>query len=140
MDWEELMLEEIDGLKRWLERRENDGFKYVTLGKLVIHETRREIIKIDIPPPQKWHNERKSWWTLREGIKSLMNHHVEPPWRTPATKEWSNERKEKLKTQGESLQWLDGSSWRYNWENLEFRERKMNKWNQEFWWTSVIRN
>ena len=40
---------------------------------------------------------------VREGIKSLMNHHVEPPWRTPVTKEWSIEMKEKLKTQGESL-------------------------------------
>ena len=35
--------------------------------------------------------------------KSLMNHHVEPSWGTPVIKQWSNERKEKLKTQGESL-------------------------------------
>ena len=34
--------EEVVWSKRSLEQRENDGFKYVTLGKLVIQETRRE--------------------------------------------------------------------------------------------------
>ena len=29
---------------------------------------------------------KESWWTLREGVKSLKNHHVEPPWRTPLNK------------------------------------------------------
>ena len=56
-------------------------------------------------------------------FKSFMNQHVESSWRTPVIKEWSNERKEKLKTQGESLQWLDGSSRWNNWENLELREK-----------------
>ena len=37
---------------------------------------------------------------------SLMNHHVEPPWRTPVTKEWSNEKKDE-KSKVEALQWLD---------------------------------
>ena len=36
-------------------------------------------------------------------IKSLMNHHVAPSWRTPVNKR--NEKKEKFKTQGEALQW-----------------------------------
>ena len=30
---------------------------------------------------------KESQRTLQEGIKSLMNYHVEPPWRTPVTKE-----------------------------------------------------
>ena len=34
--------EEVDWLKRCLERRENDGFRYVTLEKLANRETRRE--------------------------------------------------------------------------------------------------
>ena len=34
--------------------------------------------------------------------KSLMNHHVEPSWRTPVNKK-NNENKEKLETQGETL-------------------------------------
>ena len=32
----------------------------------------------------------------------------------------------------EALQWLDEALWWYNWEILELWERKMNKWNQEF--------
>ena len=47
---------------------------------------------------------KESWWTLQEGIKSLMNHHVEPPWRTPVIKEWSNEMKDE-KNKVEALQW-----------------------------------
>ena len=35
---------------------------------------------------------------------------------------------------------LDGASRRDNAENLELQKTKMNKWNQEFWWTSGIRN
>ena len=37
--------------------------------------------------------ERKSWRTIEEWKESLTNHHVEPPWRTPVIKEWSNEMK-----------------------------------------------
>ena len=37
--------------------------------------------------------------SFEKEFKSLMNHHVEPPWRTPVTKGCSNERKEKLKKQ-----------------------------------------
>ena len=72
---------------------------------------------------------KESRWTLREGIKSLMNHHVEPPWRTPVNKR--NEKKEKLKTQGESLQW-------FRWISVIIRawnsgkKRRWNKWNREF--------
>ena len=53
---------------------------------------------------------KESLWTLQEGIKSLMNHHVESPWRTPVVKEWSNEMKDE-KNKVEALQWLDGSLW-----------------------------
>ena len=45
--------EEIDGLKRCLEQRENDGFIICHSGQLANHETRREIVKNDITPPQK---------------------------------------------------------------------------------------
>ena len=41
MDWEELMLEEID------------GFNYLILKNCWNHDTRREIIKNDITPPHK---------------------------------------------------------------------------------------
>ena len=66
---------------------------------------------------------------FEKGIKSLMNHHVEPPWRTPVNKR--NEKKEKLKTQGESLQW-------FRWISVIIRawnsgkKRRWNKWNREF--------
>ena len=67
---------------------------------------------------------KESQWTLREGIKSLMNHHVEPPWRTPVTKGWSNGRKEKLKTQGEALRWFRWRFRRNGWGRFELRKRK----------------
>ena len=35
--------------------------------------------------------------------KSLMNHHVEPPWRTPVNKGMIKRKEKKLKTQGENL-------------------------------------
>ena len=100
------------------QRIENDGFKICHSGQLVNHETQINC--------QKWYNttsndkvERIGLWdarrrmlellwkesrrTLWEGIKSLLNHHVEPPWRTLVTKGWSNGRKEKLKTQGDAF-------------------------------------
>ena len=39
-------------------------------------------------------------------------------------KQKDNEKKEKLKTQGEALRWLDGASRWYNRENLELRKKK----------------
>ena len=45
-----------------------------------------------------------------------MSHHGEPPWRTLAIKD--DRDKEKLKTQGAALQWLDGASRWYNREKL----------------------
>ena len=83
------------------------------------HETWTQIIKNDIIPApmirlkelhfkmqdkeylssseknldEHFENELNHWW----------NHHVEPSWRTQVMKEWSNEKKEKLKAQGETL-------------------------------------
>ena len=77
-------------------------------------------------------------WTLRQGIKSFMNHHVEPSWRTPLNKRMIK-RKEK---EVENTRWilvkiLDRSPWLHNCESLELRERKMSTWNQEYvWWTT----
>ena len=80
---------------------------------------------------------KESQWTLRDWIKSLMNHHVEPPWRTPVIKEWSNERKEKLKTQGESLQWLDEALRRDKVETWNSRRKdKASRTNNVTWWTT----
>ena len=42
---------------------------------------------------------------LREGIKSLMHHHVEPSLGTPVAKEWSNEMKDE-KNKVEAFQWF----------------------------------
>ena len=44
--------EEINGFKRSLERIEIDGFKICHSGQLVNHETRTQIVKNDITPPQ----------------------------------------------------------------------------------------
>ena len=68
---------------------------------------------------------KESQWTLREGIKSLMN----PSCRTfmknsRKQKEDQTEGKRSWKTQGETLQWLDGPSRWYIWESLELRKRK----------------
>ena len=52
--------------KGCVERRENDGFRYVTLENLVLHETRREIINNDITPPQNIRKkERITLWKAR---------------------------------------------------------------------------
>ena len=72
---------------------------------------------------------KESRWTLREGIKSLMNHHVEPPWRTPINK--GMKRKRNLKHKVNPCNDLDESSWWYNWEILELQE-SMKHLNWEF--------
>ena len=41
------------GCKGSHERIENDGYKICHSGQLVNHETRREIVRNDITPPQK---------------------------------------------------------------------------------------
>ena len=83
---------------------------------------------------------KESRWTLREGIKSLMNHHVEPPWRTPINKRIMK-RKRSWKHKVKPCDDLNGASWWHTRESLELREKKRwNKWNEEFWWTSGIRN
>ena len=52
--------------------------------------------------------------------KSLMNHHVEPSWRTPVTKEWSNEMKDE-KNKVEALQWF---RWSYEMSKLWTPDKK----------------
>ena len=46
-------MKRLMGCKGSHERLENDGFKMCHSGQLVNHETRREIVKSDITPPQK---------------------------------------------------------------------------------------
>ena len=58
-----------------------------------------------------------------------MNHHVEPPWRTPVIKERSNEKKGE-KNKIEALQWLEGASWW--WEFGTPGTKRWTKENQEF--------
>ena len=52
----------------------------------------------------------ESWWTLREGIKSLMNYHVEPLWRTPVNKRITK-MKRSWKHKVKPCNDLDGSPW-----------------------------
>ena len=75
--------------------------------------------------------ELNPWWTL-----------MYPPWTTPVIKGWSNkkEREVEKKHKVKPCDYLDGASRRDNPENMELWKRKMNKWNQEFLWTSGIRN
>ena len=46
-------MKRLMGCKGSHERNENDGFKICHSGQLVNHETRREIVKSGITPPQK---------------------------------------------------------------------------------------
>ena len=120
------------------------GFKIPHFWQHVNHETWMQTVKNDITPSQKIRSKelhfgmqdeeclnslKESRWKLREGNKSLMNHHVEPPWRTPVNKR--NEQKEKLKTQGESLQWFRSISVIIRAWNSG-KKRRWNKWNREF--------
>ena len=47
-------------------------------------------------------SEKKVDERFENEYKSLMNHHVEPSWRTPVNKK-NNKNKEKSETQGETL-------------------------------------
>ena len=82
---------------------------------------------------------KESWWTLLEGIKSLMNHLVEPPWRTPVNKRITKIKrswKHKVKPCND----LDGSPWWYNWESLEPREEKIKHLEPRMWYDEPLRN
>ena len=103
---------------------ESDGFKYLILVNeewyIATSKDKEEQLHSGLQNEENLSSSEKNLdETFEKEFKSLMNHHVEPPWRTPVTKEWSIEMKEKLKTQGEDLQWLDGSPWWYNCESLE---------------------
>ena len=81
---------------------EIDGFKISHSWQHVNHETWIQIIKNDIIPPpmirkKELHSglqyeeslsflEKNLDEKVGEGIKSLMDHYVEPPWRTPLNK------------------------------------------------------
>ena len=83
---------------------------------------------------------KESRWTLREVIKSLINSHVEPPWRTPVIKEWSKEVKDE-KNKIEALQWWNEALKWYNWKSLELWEWKnMKQLKSRIWWAFGIRN
>ena len=68
-----------------------------------------------------------------------MNQHVESPWRTPVTKEWSIEKKDE-KSKVEALQWLNGASRRDNVEKLGTPERKNEHLKPRIWLASGIKN
>ena len=72
---------------------------------------------------------KESWWTLREEIESLINHHVKPPWRTPVRKEWTTKMKDK-RIRLKPCNDLDGSSWWYNWNNFELRKERWTTWTE----------
>ena len=118
------------------------------------HETWTQLIKNDIIPSQEdkreqMHSRLQEEESLSfleenlneklgEGIKSLMNHHLEPPWRTPVNKGMKRKRswKPKVNPCNDSMDLRD----EINWESLEPWKRKMNNWDQDFWWGSGIRN
>ena len=52
-------------------------------------------------------------WTLREGIKSFMNRHVEPPWRTRVIRNDQTKGKRSWKHKVNPCNDLDGSPWQF---------------------------
>ena len=74
----------------------------------------------------------ESRWKLREGNKSLMNHHVEPPWRTPLNKRM--------------IKWKEKGSWKHkvkpcNDLDEALRRDKVETWNSgKERWTNEIKN
>ena len=81
---------------------------------------------------------KESQWTLREGIKSLMNHHVEPPWRNSSNK-MMIKRKRSWKHKVKPCNDLDGASRWHNRENLELRKEKMNTRTENYFIMNNIR-
>ena len=83
--------------------------------------------------------QQESWRTLREWIKSLMNHHVEPPWRTLVIKD--DKRKRSWEHKVKPCDDLDGASRQDNAENLELRKKVEQHITEKFIpvWTPVER-
>ena len=115
----------------------------------MIGETWTQIIKNDlIPPPiiqkKELHSglqyeeslsflENNLDEKVGEGIKSLMDHYVQPSWRTPVAKEMIKRKEREVKKHKvKPCNALDVSLRWYNCESLEFRKRKMSYWNKEF--------
>ena len=90
---------------------------------------------------------KESQWTLRKGNKSLINHHVVPPWRTPVTKNDQTKGKRGWKHKVNPCTDLDESPWCTNWKRLGLQEKEemkqlkteslMSLWNKELltWWS-----